>query len=66
MDSKQSTPTHEAAKGGHFEVVQVLSGFGAKFDVYDVLGNNPIHCAAASNAGTAIRFLGQRGIDKLR
>lgn len=63
LDSKQSSPAHEAAKGGHFEVVQVLSGYGAKFDVYDVLGNNPIHNAAASNAGTAIRFLGQRGIE---
>ncbi|CAF1380014.1 unnamed protein product [Rotaria sordida] len=61
LDSKQSAPVHEAAKGGHFEVIQVLSGFGAKFDVYDALGNNPIHYAASSNAGTAIRFLGQRG-----
>jgi hypothetical protein len=43
------------------QVVQVLSGFSAKFDLYDVLGNNPIHYAASSNAGTAIRFLGQRG-----
>jgi ankyrin repeat protein len=66
LDSKQSTPAHEAAKGGHFEVLQVLSGFGAKFDVYDVLGNNPIHYGASSNAGTAIRFLGQRGMDKFR
>jgi ankyrin repeat protein len=30
--------------------------------VYDILGNNPIHYAVPSNAGTAIRFLGQRGI----
>lgn len=61
MDSKQCAPVHEAAKGGHFEPIQVLSGFGAKFDVYDVLGNNPIHYGATSNAGNAIRFLGQRG-----
>ena len=61
LDSKKSAPVHEAAKGGHFEVIQVLSGFGAKFDVYDVLENNPIHYAASANAGTAIRFLGQRG-----
>ncbi len=46
------------------QVIQVLSGFGAKFDVYDVLGNNPIHCGATSNAGTAIRFLGQRGMSQ--
>ncbi|CAF2773868.1 unnamed protein product [Rotaria sp. Silwood2] len=61
LDDKRSTPAHEAAKGGHFQVIRILSGFGAKFDVYDTLGNNPIHYAVMSNAGTAIRFLGQRG-----
>ncbi|CAF1023931.1 unnamed protein product [Didymodactylos carnosus] len=61
LDNKLSSPAHEAAKGGHLEVIQVLSGFGAKFDVYDTLGNNPIHYAAGSNAGNAVRFLGQRG-----
>ncbi len=47
------------------QVIQVLAGFLAKFDVYDVLGNNPIHYAASSNAGTALRFLGQRGMENL-
>ncbi|CAF0922340.1 unnamed protein product [Rotaria sp. Silwood1] len=61
LDDKKSTPAHEAAKGGHFQVIRILSGFGAKFDVYDTLGNNPIHYAVMSNAGTAIRYLGQRG-----
>ncbi|CAF4067248.1 unnamed protein product, partial [Rotaria magnacalcarata] len=61
LDTKRSAPVHEAAKGGHFEAIAVLSGYGAKFDVYDALNNNPIHYGAASNAGNAIRFLGQRG-----
>lgn len=45
----------------NFQPIQILSGYGAKFDVYDSLGNNPIHYGATSNAGTVIRFLGQRG-----
>ncbi|CAF0882998.1 unnamed protein product [Adineta ricciae] len=61
LDNTQAAPVHEAAKGGNFEPIRVLSGFIAKFDVLDVLGNNPIHYAASSNAGTALRFLGQRG-----
>lgn len=39
----------------------MLSSYGAHFDVYDNKGNNPIHYAAAANAGSCCRFLATRG-----
>lgn len=39
----------------------LLSAYGGHFDVYDVKGNNPIHLAAAANAGNCCRFLATRG-----
>jgi ankyrin repeat protein len=39
----------------------LLSSYGAHFDVYDVKGNNPVHVAAAANAGQCCRFLATRG-----
>ncbi|CAF2149794.1 unnamed protein product [Rotaria magnacalcarata] len=61
LDNKKSTPAHEAAKGGNLKVIILLSSVGTRFDVYDYLGNNPIHYAAMADAGSALRFLGQRG-----
>ncbi len=61
MDKQKQTPAHLAAANGHFEVLIVLSAYGAHFDNYDVKGNNPIHLAAASNAGNCCRFLATRG-----
>lgn len=61
IDKKKSTAAHDAAAGGHFEVLVLLSAYGAHFDVYDSKGNNPIHLAAACNSGKSCRFLATRG-----
>ena len=42
-------------------LLQVLSGYGAKFDSYDEFGNNPIHYAAMDGRAMCIKFLAQRG-----
>jgi ribosomal protein S30 len=39
----------------------LLSAYGAQFDLYDIDGNNPIHSAAAANAGACCRYLATRG-----
>ena len=52
---------HEAAKGGHLDVLKVLSAYGANFDQTDDQGNTPIHLAAKYGHGVCCRFLGQRG-----
>ena len=53
--------SHEAAKGGYLEVLQVMSAHGANFDQTDDQGNTPIHLAAKNGHGVCCRFLSQRG-----
>ncbi len=60
-DRKKLTPAHDAASKGFFEILLLLSAYGAHFDVYDFRANNPIHLAAKANAGACCRFLATRG-----
>ncbi len=54
-------PLPRAASLGHFEVVQVLSAYGADFTVAASSGENAMHFATMANRLLCIRLLGQRG-----
>ena len=62
MFRTKTTATHEAAKGGFFDVLVALSAFGTIFDVYDDQANNPVHLAAHGGHDMCCKFLAQRGI----
>ena len=51
-----------AASLGHFEVLQVLSAYGADFTVTTSTGDTAVHFATIANRLLCIRFLGQRGL----
>ena len=51
-----------AASLGHFEVLQVLSAYGADFTVTTSTGDTAVHFATTANRLLCIRFLGQRGL----
>jgi ankyrin repeat protein len=61
LDRKGAHAAHYAAKGGFFDVLVCLSGYGANFDQVDDKGNTPMHFAADGH-GLCCRFLGQRGL----
>uniref|UniRef100_A0AAY5EZ05 EF-hand domain-containing protein n=1 Tax=Electrophorus electricus TaxID=8005 RepID=A0AAY5EZ05_ELEEL len=61
LDKKRQHAAHEAAKGGFFEVIQVLSGYSADLGVIAKGGNTPLHLAAAGGYTDCCRFLAQRG-----
>ncbi len=52
---------HFASKGGFFEVLQLMSAYGANFDQYDDQLNSPIHKAAEQGHAMCCKFLSQRG-----
>ena len=58
---KRRHAAHEAAKGGHFEVLVTLGAHGAMFDQYDDQMNNPVHVAAEGGHAMCIKYLAQRG-----
>ena len=52
---------HRAAALGLFEVIQLLSAYGANFAMATASGENAMHFATAANNLLIIRLLGQRG-----
>ncbi|XP_030643832.1 ankyrin repeat and EF-hand domain-containing protein 1 [Chanos chanos] len=61
LDKKRFHAAHFAAKGGFFEVIQVLSAYSADLGVMATDGNTPLHFAAAGGFAECCRFLAQRG-----
>lgn len=59
-----TSPSPRAASLGHFEVLQVLSAYGADFTVATSSGENAMHFATMAGKLLCIRFLGQRGVWK--
>lgn len=60
-DWRKNTAAHFAAKGGYFDVLVALAGFGANFDTTNNEGKTPLHLAAKNNHGLCCRFLCSRG-----
>ena len=54
--------SYRAASLGLFEVIQVLSAYGANFTMTTSSGENAMHFATAANNLLIVRLLGQRGV----
>ncbi|CAL8243555.1 unnamed protein product [Lota lota] len=61
LDNQRMTATHLAAHGGFFEVLVLLSAYGADLGSAALDLNNPLHMAAAGGFADCCRFLSQRG-----
>lgn len=53
---------HEAARGGFFEVLTIMTAYGAVFDQVDDKGNTPVHLAAQGGHAMCCKYLAQRGL----
>ena len=53
---------YRAASLGLFEVIQVLSAYGANFTMTTSSGENAMHFATTANNLLIVRLLGQRGV----
>jgi len=58
---KNVSAAHSASANGHLSVLQILSGYGADFNVLDAKRNTPMHLAADKGYGAVCKYLGQRG-----
>ncbi|CAL8361459.1 unnamed protein product [Gadus morhua 'NCC'] len=61
LDQRRRTAAHLAAQGGFFEVLVLLSAYGADLGCADRDLSNPLHKAAAEGFADCCRFLAQRG-----
>ncbi|XP_076834757.1 ankyrin repeat and EF-hand domain-containing protein 1 isoform X2 [Brachyhypopomus gauderio] len=61
LDKESRHAGHEAARGGFFQVIQVLSAYSCDLGVAALDGNSPLHVAAAGGYTDCCRFLAQRG-----
>ncbi|KAK7490166.1 hypothetical protein BaRGS_00018511 [Batillaria attramentaria] len=61
LDARKNHAAHFAAKGGHFEVLACMGGYGAHFDQVNMDGNTPIHMAAMRGHAMCCKYLSQRG-----
>lgn len=61
LDARKNHAAHLAAKGGHFQALTCMGGFGAHFDQTNMDGNTPIHLAAMGGHGMCCKYLSQRG-----
>ncbi|CAL8312840.1 unnamed protein product [Boreogadus saida] len=59
-DAQNQTAVHYAARGGFFEVIQVLCAYGADVGVVSVAGRSALHDAAAVGHAHCCKFLAQR------
>ena len=50
-----------AALNGHFDILKVLSAYGADLGKASTDGNTPMHLAASRGYGPICKYLGQRG-----
>jgi ankyrin repeat protein len=57
-------PVHQAAKGGHVEVLRFLLDSRAEVNARTRAGVTPLHFAAAMGHLEAVRFLLERGADE--
>ena len=61
-DEDSSTPLHDAAAGGHYNIVKLLLSKGADVGVFDEDGDSPLHLACngghAAVAGLLLEHLG--------
>ena len=58
-----ATPLHQAAMGGHKEIVSVLLDAGCPIDVVGIKGGSALHYAAGGGAVEVIGVLVERGLD---
>ena len=59
------TPLHTACLHGHLDTVRLLLQHGADVDARDTKGNTVLHFSAAANSDHLLRFLVERGCDRL-
>ena len=62
LDIRKTHAAHYAAKGGHFEVLVMMAGYGSDFNQTNAEGNTPIHLAATNGSGACCKYLSQRGM----
>ena len=63
MGCQKTTPLHEAARGGHRDVVQVLLDGGADPYKEDMLGRTALSCAALMDKTTVVRVFTRNETD---
>ncbi|CAL8352904.1 unnamed protein product [Merluccius merluccius] len=61
LDHQRMTAAHLAAQGGFFQVLVLLSAYGADLGCVALDLSNPLHLAAAGGFADCCRFLSQRG-----
>ncbi|XP_026782478.3 ankyrin repeat and EF-hand domain-containing protein 1-like [Pangasianodon hypophthalmus] len=66
VDRMRLHAAHIAAAKGFFEVLRMLSGYSADFNLTSLLGNTAMHAAAAGGHAECCRFLFQRGCSVMK
>ncbi|XP_056135341.1 ankyrin repeat and EF-hand domain-containing protein 1-like [Lampris incognitus] len=61
QDKEMMSAAHMAAEGGFFEVIVLLSAYGADLGMVSLNLTNALHLAAAGGFAKCCRFLAQRG-----
>ncbi|XP_078140764.1 ankyrin repeat and EF-hand domain-containing protein 1 [Centroberyx gerrardi] len=61
LDEKKMNAAHMAAEGGFFELIVLLSAYGADLAATALNCTNALHLAAAGGFAECCRFLAQRG-----
>ncbi|NWX10691.1 ANKE1 protein, partial [Caloenas nicobarica] len=63
FDFDRHSAAHFAAKGGHFEVLRIISAYNGDLGLIAMNGNTPLHYAAEGGFAMCCKFIGQRGCD---
>ncbi len=62
-EANGTTPLHEAASRGYWQIVRLLVAGGASIAASENTGRTAIHYAAAANAERIVQFLLEQGED---